>query len=863
MFFKKVIHSNLLYILLAVLLGWIVTETKLKSPLVFKIELTVETNAKDQSIQFYCHINNTYKGESVDENHYSAENLIDENTYQIVNDITCGEQATHLRFDPLPAHGKVDILSMRVHTQYWHQVELSEAIKHIKALHSIESVVLNGKKISIIANGNDPYIELSNNLQSYLKPAQKDIISLVLKFSFWALVLIKFSTWFLSHVLKNGERVYSFAKSSKAYFDHQAEKLINQLTHLTSKPIPVSSWLVFLGFSIILLASFTFANHLSQQLTFGSILIVFFSALHFFFIFSIYILFLSFLGHFKWVRVLLGFLFLCCFLFIFADVSLFTLNGMHVKHGLGMLVDGGIDQFFNNLRFTQLSKSELSLYLGLILTSIIVSFIVVWFVEFKLRRSHFKVSIKLAMVTSMIALLSIFLTQHISPKHLNQNQIVTYEHHHPLGISFFNVNDYIVSFDTHARPFERLDSVPTISHKIQNNEINNIYLFIFESIREDVVNSLVTPRLVEFKENAWQFEQAIASGNATHYGWFSMINSRQPFFWERYRDLEDKKGSVPLQLIKQLGYQINVYSAKDLSYLQSDQTMFGQNLSLIDYISPHPEMSTPEHDQRAIDELLNDIKEKHQQSKNLNIIFLDSSHYPYRWSANKIKEIQPFLGTAEEGTTLSNAKNLIKKDKTLIFNRYKNSIKYMDHLFGEMLDAITKHNLMPNSMIIAVGDHGQQFMEHDYMMHGFTLFREDINVPLYIKGANIPAKTDSQVASHLDIMPTILDHIGVDLTTVHEIDGHSLFSVGNNNYKLSSVAGEQNTPASFVISSTKWKLFFRTDSNNTNGFNKINITQVTTHDDVDHMPANGLQSDYLNFINKEFPGFLKQISIFK
>ncbi len=836
---------------------------KLNSPVDFKVELTVETDAKDQSIQFYCHINNTYKGESVDENHYSAENLIDENTYRIINDITCGKQATHLRFDPLPAKGKVDIVSMKIHTQYWHQIQLSEAIKHVKALHNIESVMLNGKKISIIANGNDPYIELSNNLQSYLTPTKEDIVSLVLRFSFWAFLLVKLSTWFLSYVLKNGVAIYTAAKSAKNYFDNQSGKLINQLIHLTSKPVLVSKWLVFLGFSIMLLASFNFANHLSQELTFGSILIVFFSAIHFFFIVSLYTLFLSFLGQFKWFRILLGFIFLCCFLFITADVSLFTLNGMHVRHGLGMLVDGGIGEFFNNLRFTQLSKSELSLYLGLILCSILVSFLMVWFVEFKLKRSHFKLSIKLAMLTSMIALLSIYLIQHFSPKHLNQNQIVTYEQHHPLGISFFNVNDYIVSFDTKARPFERLDFAPTISQKIQKSKIQNIYLFIFESIREDVVNSQVTPRLVEFKENSWQFEQAIASGNATHYGWFSMINSRQPFFWERYRDLDDKKGSVPLQLIKQLGYQINIYSAKDLSYLQSDQTMFGQNLSLLDYISPHPEMSTPEHDQRAIDELLNDIQTKHQQSKNLNIIFLDSSHYPYRWNADKIEEIQPFLGTAEEGTTLSNAKKLIKKDKTLIFNRYKNSIKYMDHLFGEMLDTITKHNLMPQSMIIAVGDHGQQFMEHDYMMHGFTLYREDINVPLYIKGVDTPVKTDSQAASHLDIMPTILDHIGVDITAIHEIDGHSLFKVGKNKYKLSSVAGEQNTPASFVISSTNWKLFFRTDSNNITGFDKIYVTKVTTHDDVDHMPANGLQNDYLNFIKKEFPDFLKQISIFK
>ena len=842
--------------------GWWFTEMKLRGPLDFNIELTVETKAKNQSIQFYCHVNNTYKGESVDENSYSDANQIKENTYKIVNDITCGEQATHLRFDPLPADGKVDITSMRVHTRYWHKVDLTQAIEHIKALNSIESVTLNNGKISISANGNDPYIELSNNLQSYLTPTQRDWLYLVLKYSFWAFIWIKFSTWALSLILKNGVMIYNTAKSSKTYFDLQSGNFMAKLNHFTSKPIPVSIWLVCLGLTILLFSCYVFANHLSQQFNLGSTFMVIFSAIHFVFIFSFYVLFLSLLGYIKWLRVLLGFVFLCCLLFIAADVSLFTLNGMHVKHGLGMLTDGGIGQFFNNLKFTQLSKWELSLYLGLILASILVSLVVVWFVEFKLRHSHFKLSIKHVLITSMVALLSIYLVQQTSSKYLNQKQILTYEQHHPIGISFFNVNNYLVSFDATARPFKRLDTAPVVTQNTQKHNIQNVYLFIFESIRADVVTPEVTPELIKFKENSWQFEQAIGSGNATHYGWFSIINARQPYYWERYRDLSDKKGSVPLQLFKQLGYQINIYSAKDLSYLQSDQTMFGQNLTLLDYISPHPDMPPPEHDQRAINELLNDIKTKHQQTKNLNIIFLDSSHYPYRWNPANIEEIKPYLGTPEEGTDLSSAKRIIKKDKTPIFNRYKNSIKYMDYLFGQMLRGIKEYDLNDRSMVVAVGDHGQQFMEHDYMMHGFTLYSEDIDVPLYIQGANIPVKTDSKVASYIDIMPTVLDHIGVDLTSIHQIDGRSLFKVDQNNYKLSSVAGEQNTPATFAITSQKWKLHFRTDSNNITGFNKIYITNITDLDDIDYMPNNGLQDDYLNFINQEFPNFLSQVTIF-
>lgn len=861
LFILNFFRNNFLFILIAFILGLLYAVKTVHGPVDFKIALTVETDQQKELTQFYCHTNNTYKGESVAENSYTTENQIAKHTYELVNDITCGESATHLRFDPLSAGGQVNILSMRIHTQYWQQVNLTQAIKHIRALHNIESIQLKDDKISITANGEDPYIELANNLQSYLTPTQKDMLLLVLKYSLWALFWVKLFTWVSGLILKNGLSIYTTANTAKKSFDFYLHKITHRLWLVTSNPTSVSFVLLCLGLAMFLFSSYVFASHISQQFNLGSTFVVLFSVLQFVFIFSGYLLLISLLGHIKWLRIMIGFLFLISMLYIAADVSLFSINGMHINHGIGLLTDGGIGQFLNNLKFTQLSETELTIYLVVLITCFLIGLVAVWFAEFKLKRSHFKISINHALSLSLVSLLLIYFTQNISAKHLNQKQIITYEQHHPTGLSFFDVEDFIISFEAKAKPFHRSDTAPVLNQQAENSPVQNIYLFILESIREDVVNTEVTPNLVEFKQQSWQFEQAIASGNATHYGWFSIINAREPFFWERYRDLHDKQGSIPLQLFKQLGYKINVYSGKDLSYLKADQTMFGQDLSLLDYISPHPDMSPPEHDQRAIEELLKDIETKHQQSKNLNVIFLDSSHYPYRWHAGDFEEITPYEGTAAEGTDLSTAKNMVKNDKTTIFNRYKNSIKYMDHLFGKMIHALNEHDLTQRSMIVAVGDHGQQFMEHGYMMHGFTLYNEDINVPLYFQGANIVASKESKVASHVDIMPTILDHIGVDTESIQELGGQTLFA-DDNSYKLSAVAGQQNTPATFVIASTQWKMYFHTDINSSSVFNKIYITEITDQQDVSYMPGNGLQSDYLNFINQEFPDFLQQIKIF-
>ena len=86
LFFKSFIHSNLLLFIFAFIFGFIYTLRLVNGPLEFKVSLTIETDHLGQSTQVYCHANNIYKGESVDENSYTAENKTAENTYKLVND---------------------------------------------------------------------------------------------------------------------------------------------------------------------------------------------------------------------------------------------------------------------------------------------------------------------------------------------------------------------------------------------------------------------------------------------------------------------------------------------------------------------------------------------------------------------------------------------------------------------------------------------------------------------------------------------------------------------------------------------------------------------------------------------------------
>lgn len=863
MFFFHHFKQNLLYVLLALMLSVWLTELKTSAPVQFKIGLTLSTDARDQPIQFYCHDYKVYTGKTLVDNKYSSATEKAPGIYHIVNDIACGPTATHLRFDPLPSAGEVSILDMRVHTRYWHHVPLAEAMRHIKPINSIESIVLEDQKIVITANGDDPYLELSNNLQSYVATETRDYLIFLVKYFMWSLLALMLVLFLLSTLLGHGPQIKAVATRVKNQFDRGSDRFFAAVHRHHLEPVTISGLLILVALLIYLFAAFVFSSHLVPEYSAPFVLIFLFIALQFIILLAIYVIFVSWLRWSRALTVLAG----SCFVFInfllAADASLFSLNGMHISQGWGILTDGGISQFFNNLRFTGLSKAELSVYVAIIFASVALSIGAVWAMEFKLTRFQLRLNKYQVLAAGILSVLLVYGTQQLATPLLNVNQVSTYQNNHPIGISFFDVKEELVSFPAAAKPYQRQDQLQMNDTQTVRPDITNIYLFIFESLREDVVNHQVTPRLQAFREQSWHFSKGVASGNATHYGWYAIINARQPFYWERYKRLNDKQGSVPLQLFRQLGFNINIYSAKDLSYLQSDKIMFGEDMSLFDFLSPHPPMTPPEHDRRVMNTLLKDIDTKHPNSKNLNVVFLDSSHYPYRWNPNEIEAIEPFQGTAAEGTDLSHAMRIIKTDKDLIFNRYKNSIKYMDFLFGQMLDAIRTSNLSQKSMVIAVGDHGQQFMEHGYMLHGFTLYDEDIVVPIYFQASDIEPRMDNRVVSHVDILPTVFDYLGVNTDQLLGMDGKSMLNNQHGQYQLTSVAGEQNTPSSFVLTSPDWKVYFKTNKNNPADFTRIGITQVTDKNDQVYLPGNGLEADYKAFMNREFPDFLNRIPILK
>lgn len=111
--------------------------------------------------------------------------------------------------------------------------------------------------------------------------------------------------------------------------------------------------------------------------------------------------------------------------------------------------------------------------------------------------------------------------------------------------------------------------------------------------------------------------------------------------------------------------------------------------------------------------------------------------------------------------------------------RYDAEIAYTDHAIGLVLDKLEELDLLDNTIIVLTADHGEEFLDHRYLIHAWTLFNESVHVPLIVWGKpfSSPARI-STLVSGVDILPTLLHLAGIP-HDAKAFDGHSLFTRRN------------------------------------------------------------------------------------
>jgi len=180
-----------------------------------------------------------------------------------------------------------------------------------------------------------------------------------------------------------------------------------------------------------------------------------------------------------------------------------------------------------------------------------------------------------------------------------------------------------------------------------------------------------------------------------------------------------------------------------------------------------------------------------------------------RIPANDLKNLRNLLGTKKK--TPNDKDKLIAKNA---MDRYDSEIVYWDKQFGRLLKMVEDNGLNDNTIIVVTSDHGEEFLEHGILGHGWTLFDISLHVPLIIRGPNIaPDRIEEQVEL-VSLAPTLVEAAGLDSDKT-QFDGPSLLAGKINKNSPAYVhtehafnEGLHRKSSLYALRTKKWKLIY-------------------------------------------------------
>jgi hypothetical protein len=492
----------------------------------------------------------------------------------------------------------------------------------------------------------------------------------------------------------------------------------------------------------------------------------------------------------------------------FVEAALIKLMDVSMLEALHIAFGADMKNFFELLR---LSDVGIGVWLGLLILAIILPFLGIFFYQILEKRSKqgklvFRLDATLGILSAIPIILSC--TDSCVFKNLSYREYSAYKKSLPWKGTFFKV------------PIERLElkaplkaprNDPALLDELSNYKTRvskkpNVYLFVVESLRSDYLNDTTAPHLMAFKAANIAPTTTVANANHTITSWFSIFHSAYPFYWAYSQNKTFQEGSLPLHILKQMGYKIHVYSSAQLKYYDFDQVLLGKDHCLADTfkLAPHyGSISSSDADTEIMNAFEDDFQ-YHSREGNVYIFFLDSTHFNYSWPKNFPQKFTP----VGEVTW----KHRLSSDLSALKNRYKNSIAFVDHLFNQTVTALKKRNLYEESVIVVCGDHGEEFKEEGKLFHASHLSSMQTHIPLFYKlGAR---KKQVNISSHIDIFPSIIDYIDRNHRFLTHLDGSSILSADRSPFAVTTRYNSCAHPYEFSLCTEQRSILLRFDHKN-------------------------------------------------
>jgi membrane-anchored protein YejM (alkaline phosphatase superfamily) len=286
----------------------------------------------------------------------------------------------------------------------------------------------------------------------------------------------------------------------------------------------------------------------------------------------------------------------------------------------------------------------------------------------------------------------------------------------------------------------------------------DVIVFVVESFRHDAVSATAAPNLSRLAAESVVAQQHYSSGNATHLGYFGLLYGLNALWYPRAVQHQLAPALPPL--MAQLGYRSVFLGSWAIERWRGmDQFLSDKHFDHFEIIPLGD--SYVEGDRtvlaRAARMLARDGEFSGLRDKPLFIVLqINTTHFEFHCEP----EDEIFLPAAAKIPPWD------ESEMRLAANRYANSVHCMDRLIGPLLD--------PERVLIIVGDHGESLGEDGRFLHCSALSQAQIQTPFVFHSPGIAPKRIDSPTSHMDLIPTLLDSLGVAVSEPAVLHGRNL-----------------------------------------------------------------------------------------
>ena len=121
--------------------------------------------------------------------------------------------------------------------------------------------------------------------------------------------------------------------------------------------------------------------------------------------------------------------------------------------------------------------------------------------------------------------------------------------------------------------------------------------------------------------------------------------------------------------------------------------------------------------------------------------------------------------------------SLSQREFELLHALYRGELAALDDHLGRLRAALVAADEWDDTILLVVGDHGENVGDHGFLGHQYDLHDTLLHVPMVISGGAFPGADDrsDELVQHVDLPPTLLDAVGLDAPALREqVQGRSV-----------------------------------------------------------------------------------------